>query len=150
MTTKFEVGDDIWWLDTRKLRIKDSIILEIEDKDCSSIGYIVKDTCVWSGSTVVAKTKEELIDLLYPPKIGLFDYNQLVYLIRDIGDGDNKCLHITKAYVKGSTVFTSEYNFSCAKDGGPHTFFTANIKDIYSTVDLAKETIERWLNNNDN
>lgn len=77
MTIEFKVGDNIWWLDTRfkqhKPTIKLNIILDIKVEACGGYGYVIDDnynTCIWSPTFVVAKTKEELIDLLYPPKIG--------------------------------------------------------------------------------
>jgi hypothetical protein len=152
-TTEFEVGDEIWWLDTRKLRIKHNTILEIEDRDASSIAYVVSDTCVWSGSTVVAKTKEDLIELLYPPKIGRFDYNQFVYVIEtnghSVGINVTTSLVIDKGYIK--QFKNDQYLVGEHKDVDDKDIVWYDAASTYATINTAKHVIDTWLkNNNDN
>lgn len=157
MTTKFEVGDDIWWLDTRcidKPRIRSNTILEIEwERGYSRYKYVIDDntTYIWSPNTVVAKTKEDLINLLYPPKIGPFEYNQLVYVVKFNGNTYHNRLAIDIAYVKEQDLLTSEYYL--AKDINEtniNYFYKVSIGSIYKSIDDAKEVIHKWLTNNGN
>lgn len=156
MTTKFKVGDDIWWLDTRcvnKPRIKFNVILEIEwEKYYSRYKYVIDDntTHIWSSNTVVANTKEELINILYPPKIGAFDYNQLVYVVKCNNNDYHNRLSIDIAYVKEQCILSSEYYL--AKDihlTNVSSYYKVSIKSIYKSIESAKEAINIWLNNND-
>lgn len=154
MITEFKVGDIIWWLDNRKPdkpRIISSVIVLIEWEEYYNrykfeIGNHsdYKTTYIWSSNTIIARTKEDLISLLCPYKVGPFEYNQLVYVVRNIKDKAD--LQIVKAYVKGPSILTSQYVLSTNIYEDKLNTFTASIENIYSTLDLAKQTIETWLN----
>lgn len=158
MTIEFKVGDNIWWLDTRfkehKPTIKLNIILDIKVEACGGYGYVIDDnynTCIWSPTFVVAKTKEELIDLLYPPKIGRFDNNQFVYIIetngRSIGINVISSLVIDKGYIKQFDNNNQQYLVGVNKDNRNGVVWY-DAASTYATINTAKHAINKWLNNN--
>jgi hypothetical protein len=157
-TTKFEVGDKIWWLDTRfncKPTIKLNTILDIKIEACGAYGYIINDnynTCVWSPTIVVARTKEELIELLYPTKCGEYEYNQLVYTVETngnaIGLNVTNSLVIDKAYVKHFDCNRKHYKVSDKQDDSG-TVITYPAASIYKSAEMVKQAVVEWLNNND-
>jgi hypothetical protein len=160
MTIKFEVGDEIWYLDTTcvgKSRIRNSIILEIEwEKYYSRYKYVLDDdlkTYIWSPNTTVARTKEELIDILYPPKCGQYEYNQLVYIVETNGNavGINviDSLVIDKAYIKDFDCNKKHYKVSDKQDDSG-TVITYAAVSIYKSAEGVKQAVIEWLNNNDN
>lgn len=161
MTTKFEVGDDIWWLDTRsvgkpRIRHNTVILIEYEEYYCRykfEIGNSLDDKTlyIWSSDTIVAKTKEELIDILYPPKIGPFEFDQLVYVVKCDTNHYHNRLWIDIAFVKEQGLLTSEYYL--AKDINEtdiNYFYKVNIKNIYKSINDAREAINEWLINDGN
>ena len=165
MTTKFEVGDEIWWLEQSehilKARIKTNVIASIEYMKHQ--GYweyrmIDDSTCIklqHSSWDMVARTKEELIELLYPTKIGPFDYNQQVYIINDKVSYNN--LSITKGRVRNQIIKDDQpiqYVIDIDKkdnvnklvnyrDASPS--ITTTLENIYTSLENAKEIISAWL-----
>jgi hypothetical protein len=153
--TKFEVGDEIWWLDSRHNKIRLNTILNIKQESCIEFRYFIdyKNISIWSSSTVIAKTKEDLINLLYPPKIGPFDYNQFVYVIEtnghSVGINVTDSLVIDKGYIKQCK--NDQYLVGEHKDVDDKHIVWYDAASIYATVNTAKHVIDTWLkNNNDN
>lgn len=170
MTIDFKVGDTIWWLEQSerilKARIKTNVIASIEHIRCK--GYweyrmIDDSTCIkleHSSWDMIARTKEELIELLYPTKIGSFDYNQIVYIVSDRVSYNN--LSITKGRIRNQIIKhdqSTQYVIDIDKkdnlnklvnhkDASPS--ITTTVENIYTSVDTAKHAINTWLNNNDN
>jgi len=158
MKTNFEVGDDIWWLDTRcidKPKIRHNIILEVEwEKYYPRHKYVLNDgpkTYIWSPNTLVAKTKEELIDLLCPLKIGPFEFNQLVYVL----DKNDNHITITKGYVAVFDCNFKDYSHYVITNK-PYNYdsydsyeFSLSVKeeDIYSSIELVWKALTAWRNN---
>ncbi len=147
MTINLKVGDTISWLDNKpnhKPRIKTSVIKHIDFVGARGTWqYTLEDnSAVTISYDVVAK--EDLIQLLYPTKVGSFNYNQLVYVIGE----SNSNLSITKAYVKSITG-VSEYLLNVNKNKDDNGFIRG-IVDIYSSLDEAENVIPNWLSNNDN
>lgn len=157
MTTKFEVGDDIWWLDCKNSRIKYNTILDVEKQNSGDIEYLIpNEGYISSSNTVIANTKEELINILYPPKIGHFDYNQFVYVIEtnghSVGINVTTSLVIDKGYIKGfKSSKTDQYLVGDHKDVHDTDIGWYDAANVYATIDTAKQFIDNWLrNNNDN